>query len=51
MKTECKGRRENEIARKMKEGERGNAIMQERREDFVRDRGKWRREKEMDLKK
>ena len=34
-----------------KEGERGNAIMQERREDFARDRGKWRREKEMDLRK
>ena len=33
----------------MKEGERGNVIMQERREDFARDRGNWRREKEMDL--
>ena len=32
-------------------GERGNAIMQERREDFEIDRGKWRREKEMNLKK
>ena len=25
--------------------------MQERREDFARDRGRWRREKEMDLRK
>ena len=40
-------REKTRLREKMKEGEGGSAITEERREDFARDRGRWRREKEI----